>query len=778
MALRSRTLGLYPDERREVLGPQSEILASIQPDGTIGIADDTGATLVFNRGAWAVSAGASFARAEDIPPSAQLGAMIGVGGVAWVSDGLGQYHPVTSSHSQSTAAAPIDVVVFGATPGGLAAAVRAKRNGASVLLLEPSQWIGGMLTGGIAATDAIVDSFGWTTATIPGFADEFYRRVSEYYIPNYSQFFFYKNYQYHCNLWLASRILQQVLSEEGIEVRLGVELISADTTPVVLSGVSTNRIASIMTSQGRIYGRQFVDATYEGDLIAAAGCTVSIGREASATYSEVGAGVTSSTAYSGDPYVVPGDAGSGLLYGLEAASPPAVGAADARVQGITFRFPFTKIGTKVAHTAPSDYDASRYEWLGRYAAISGGGWSTLNDVVTLYVLGQTSDPIYPNVDVNSRGPMSTNWVGPEATEWITASYTRRQQIQEQIRSWIMGFLWFVQTDSRIPAAVRADAASYGFPTNEFGDYDNFPPYLYFREGRRLVGDFVLTWDDIKQDNAYTDPVAFAYYSADSHSVRRYVSAGQVYTEGAMLNAPTTIGARIPMRIILPKAAEVCNLVATFATSVSRMAFCSIRMEPIHMSVGEFAGSVAALAAKRQVSVQSITWAEVAPRTTMGRYLPNHAGDVLLFADNTRTSNGTVSQSGGVWTLSSAPRWAQVSKDASCATAGATIRFAPILNTSGRYKILVHFPVVPTSVDATPATAAPVTIAHAGGTTTVPLNQRGVNAGADGNWVDLGDYLLRANAVYGSASADYVEFGTDGSGTAPTRVTGVKFQRIM
>ena len=756
--MESKYVGQYPSGRYEYTGTLADIQATAGPEGSMGFCTDSPDILRYRNGAWGTAGDL-----ERSPDGSALVAPLPLVAPSVVAGG--------------SAPTPWDVVVFGATPGGIAAAIRAKRNGASVILLESSYWLGGMLTGGIANTDSVVLPSGWSTGIHPGFPEEFYRRIAAHYLPAFSQFYFLKNRTYRTNLWKAKEVAQQMLNEAGVAVVYGAELASVSTSPATIGGVATNVVTSILTSRGMIYGRQFIDATYEGDLVAAAGCTTTIGREASATYTETGAGVTASTAYAGvDPYVTPGDAESGLLFGIDSAGPGAVGSADSRVQGVTYRFPLTKTGTKVAVTQPTDYDASKYEWFGRYAAVNGGAWTTLDDVLTLYGVGDAASPFYPNVDVNNRGPMSSNWVGAEATEYVTASYQRRREIAATVKSWVLGFLWFVRTDTRLPAAVRADAALYGHPVNEFREDGYFPPYLYVREGRRLVGDFVLSWTNAKADNAYTDPIAFTTYEADSHYCRRYISGGVVNVEGAMLNAPTVVGGRIPMRIIFPKAAEVANLVATFATSVSRMAFCSTRMEPTHMSVGEFAGAVAALAAKRGVAVQTITWAEVAPKTAMGRYLPNHPGDVLLFADNSRTNDGTVAQAGGVWNVSAAPRYGQCAKDAACLTAGATIKFSPKITTSGMYRVLVQFPCVPTSVNNTRTTAAPVNIVSAGGTSTLTLVQSGINACSDGNWLDLGTYLFRAAAL-GSDSADYVQFGTDGGGTLATWITAVKFERV-
>ena len=685
---------------------------------------------------------------------------------SWVSSGLARSGSTLVATDPIYGGAVVDVVVYGATPGGIAAAIAARRAGASVVLVEPSEWIGGMLTGGIAAPDTPwASGYGWGTHLICGLADEFFRRVSGFHLPgtsNLSQYRWLRENNYVYNLSVGMRVVCQMLSEAGINVVLGAELLDVSA--------ADGKVRAIYTARGAFAAKEFVDATYEADLLPRAGISFSVGREAAALYSEEGAGVTSITTLTGvDPYVIPGDPTSGLIYSVEASGPGATGAADPRVQAFTFRFPMTKTGPKQTGPSPANYDPSRYEIFGRYAAVFGGSWTLFTDMVTAYAA------VSPNFDINNKNVVSTNFVGPQCTEWITASYARRREIQEEIREWVLGLLEFMKTDSRIPAAARADAALYGFPANEFRGTNGFPPYLYVREGRRMVGDFVLTYNNISADNGYTDPIAHAYYTIDSHNCRRYNSGGTVRQEGAVSIASFQ-GSSIPLRVLFPKRAECRNLVPTFGVSCSRLAFCGIRMEPIHMAIGEAAGIVAALAALRDQDVQDVAYADIQPMLSMTSWYPKNPGDVTLFADNSRTGDGTVTAS-GTWTTATDPhKYGQRAAFRRASAAGATLTFAPRVTTERRFRVYAYWPVIPTAQATADgigafASATPITINHADGTTALTVSSGPTNGQAGGDRVYLGTYRF----AVGAPSANTVVVGTDGGGVNTSWICAIEFK---
>ena len=653
----------------------------------------------------------------------------------------------------STSSTVYDVVVFGATPGGIMAAIRAARCGASVALVEPEEKIGGMVTGGIQYTDLAV---GYSTSMICGLADEFYDRICGYYAGYKTKLKLMRNTQYYTELWVADRFLKSMLADAKI-----VPVVNAQLVSVAVGG---GKITSVTTTAGTFYGKTFVDGTYELDLLGNAGCTVSIGRESTALYSEAGAGVTASSTVAIDPYIIPGDSNSGLIYGVEAVLPGAVGTADTRCQAITYRVPLSTNGSAVI-TQPPDYDASKYEALGRLAALSGSGWTKITDACVLYQSRNAQ------LDLNSKGiVMSTNWIGPETTEWLTASYTRRAEIAAMVKSWIKGLLWFLQTDARIPVAMRTNVATYKWASKEFIDTDNFPTQVYIREGRRLVGDYVLTLSNISTDNNYADPIAFAYYPPDGHYCRRYAQGGGVKMEGFVAGVQPPVS-KIPMRVLFPKSSEITNAVATFGVSASRAAFMSIRVEPTHMSIGDFAGAVVAMAAARGIPVQSVAYADVVPSTGFGKFFPSRPGDCLLYADNSRTADGNVTRA-GTWTNDANPYLTSPCKVYRSTDAAATAKFAPTVGTTGKYSVYLKWPI--NGVTGTFSTVTPVTVVSAEGAMTFTLNQTGSDDGNSGDWEFLGEFTFAA----GAPSAHYVQIAPDGTGTTTSVIAAVLFRKTL
>lgn len=659
-----------------------------------------------------------------------------------------------------------DVVVFGATPGGIMAAIRAKRNGSSVLLIEPTDWVGGLVSGGIAATDYNCPNFG--KGLLVGLASEFYARMGKKYNVISQQDF--AEDRFPVELWRAKACLQEMLTEAGIKPVFNCELVSATVTD--------SYVTAIKTSRGTFFGGAFIDATYEGDLLAAAGVTTTVGREAAATYSETYGGVKRTAITGVDPFITPGDSESGLIYGVEHLDVLiSDGAADSRVQAVTYRFAATKTGDKVPFPEPTTYDATQYEGVARYVVQNGGAWTLLTDILTRYTV------VTPNYDINNKGPFSTNWIGIEATEWVTASYARRREIQAQVRNWVLGLLKFIQTDSRIPAAVRADVASYGCPTNEHaGTGDHFPDVLYVREGRRMVGDFVLTEGDITAANSFADPIGFVVYNADSHFCRRFEYNGTLYQEGDTY-IPAWRGAYIPMRVLLPKSTDPKNIIPTFAVSASHVAFCSLRMEPVHMELGDTAGAIAAMAVQRGMAVQDVPYADVKSLCGIGaKYLQRPPGSVLINADGSY-SEGTLTKSGTDWTTASTSENGCHCKAIVSAVTSATAKFYPKLYRTTKMRVFLRYPVVPGTNDsdkpgpahASRALATPVTIVSLEGTTSMVINQRGGGGGynnAGGDWDVIGEFTFRL----GNPSADYVQIGTMGDGSG-SLIAAVMFQPI-
>ena len=656
----------------------------------------------------------------------------------------------------------VDVVVYGATPGGIAAAVNASRQGARVVLLEPKQLIGGMMTGGLSYTDVNKQLH---RGSVVGYADEFFKKLAKKYGTT-QQHFFRKSYNAEPRIF--DRFLKAELTSAGIETHVGAELIS-------VSKIGTQIKSATFSTVGTVVGKVFIDATYEGDLLAKAGLSFYLGRESNATYGETLNGLTGPVAIAQfadgiDPYVVPGNAASGLLKGIWPAEMGTTGDASPYVQSFNYRLCVTADNLiKIAIPEPDNYDAADYELLGRHAVASGSGWTTYNDVLLLYGLQDVR-----KYDANNKGVFSLNFVMPECTEYVTATEERRREIEYTVTQYIYGLFKFLKTDSRIPLACRNSVATLGFCSNEFQPNNGMSTALYVREGRRLIGDFVLKEAHVTTANGFTDPVAYTYYAIDSHHVRRvYVPGVGVKNEGA-LHADPIGGNPIPWRVCLPKVAECTNMLATFAVSASHVAFCSIRMEPIHMALGQHCGIAAAIAAAQGIKVQDVSYTELSRITNINGatsltentlppgYVSQSNGARIIdlsgtFTDGTRTETGAWTDGIGFW------GYVGTKYKASSAT-GASQKFQPNIPMAGLYDIYIKWP---DPEAATRSAVVPVTITTLSGTVSLVIDQNADGVGGD--WFHAGQYIFAA----GAPSANFVTVGTDGAGGS-TIISAVKF----
>lgn len=648
-----------------------------------------------------------------------------------------------------------DVLIYGATAAGFAAAYRAAKNGVSVVIVNPTSQLGGMPAGGLANCDIAYSN------VTKGVFGEFARRIYELAADEYGMSW---NKLWNLSLNVEPRVFRKAMlrlaAEYGIVVINDVQIVSASAP------VGAARVV-IQTTAGAMSPKIAIEATYEGDLLAAAGLSVRVGREASTEYAESLAGVqatgTAAQFADGvDPYRISGSVSSGLLPGVYDGPLATAGSGDGKVQAVTYRLAVTTAaGNKVAFPEPANYDPLNYELLGRHAAIAGTGWTDITTtLLTLY--SSAANPV-AKFDLNNRGPLSTNYIGPECLEYLTATPARRAEIRELVKQHILGFFKFIKTDSRIPASVRAQAATYGLCKDEFQEFGGWSDALYVRDGRRLVGDFVLSQADVMSaPNAHTDAVSWVLYSLDSHHCQRIVVGGKVKNEGYVAATPN-YGNVIPLRVVLPKRAETGRVLSATCPSVSRVAWLSVRMEPNLMSFGEACGAVAAIAARTGVAVQDVPYAEVV--RLMDPYGVTAGKGSLLSADGTTFPGGTVTVT-GTWSSGTKP-------DEPCAykvssAAGASLKFAPNISEPGYYTVWMRYR---SDSNNTRSSATPLTIVHADGTTTRTISQLySDNASPGGGWVNLGRYWFAA----GTPSAHYCQVGTDGSGSTGSIVTAVKF----
>ena len=516
-----------------------------------------------------------------------------------------------ASAAAAAAAAPT-VVVYSATGGGFAAALAAARAGASVTLVGATggggtgDHIGGMVTGGLQHGDC------GNASVIGGLTREFFERVERQY-PNRSV----DPHLQPCTgppCWLyeahvAERVMYDMLAEANVLVVTGQEGVAS-------VAVTARRVTTLTTVAGGIFtGDVFIDASYEGDLLAAAGATTTFGREAAAQYGEAGAGVQPVWSYDQLPLGLNPFWPSGELLPLITTPAPLapVGSADDLLTAYSFRLCMTRAPSRrVPIAMPAGYNASTFELFRRYfAAVPGASRETFLACLGPIPSLNTSDcPPDDGVrwckcDMISGGALGTDFVGA-SWGWANATVAERRAITQAHATYIAGVIWFLTHDDAVPVAVRADMGEYGLCADEFTDTTPrfFPHQLYVREARRLVGDFVLTQN--KPPAALANrSVGLGSYAYDTHLVQRGVRTNPGTHRVEVVNEGEIVGnARyfqpayvIPYDTLLPARAQLANVLAAVPVSASHVVFSSLRMEPTWMIMGHAAGAAAALAAR-------------------------------------------------------------------------------------------------------------------------------------------------------------------------------------
>jgi hypothetical protein len=480
-----------------------------------------------------------------------------------------------------------DVVVYGATASGVVAAVAAARQGKSVLLVEPGRHTGGMVTGGLGATD-----YG-NRAAVGGYSREFFDRVRDHYAAKYgkgSQQLRDCSDGFYFEPHVATLVFNRMLTEAKVTPLFGQRL-----TRVVKKGTA---LASFTTAKGDTFAaRVFIDASYEGDLMAAAGVKYHVGREARPAYKESLAGVQEFSRAHQWPVRVNGlDAMKKLLPFIQAGPPGKPGDGDRKVQAYNFRLCMTdRRDNLVPWPKPAGYDPARYELLARYLKARPG-----------VKMGQLMNPVrMPNgkTDTNNNGPFSTDHIGAN-WDYPEADHATRERIREDHVRYTQGFFYFLANDPRVPAALRKEMQGWGLARDEFTDTDNWPHQLYVREARRMVGAYVMTQADIMDNREKDDSVGLGSYNTDSHHVQRVVRAdGSVLNEGDFQEPVSPYA--IPYRSLTPKASECDNLLVPVCCSASHVVYGTIRMEPVYMSLGQASGVAATLAVEGKCSVQKV-----------------------------------------------------------------------------------------------------------------------------------------------------------------------------
>ncbi len=590
-----------------------------------------------------------------------------------------------------------DVCVYGGTSGGIVAAVELARLGRRVELLAPGLNLGGMTTGGLASTDV------GTAASIGGIAKEFYQRVGAHYGKPEAFAFEPK---------VATEVFAAMLREVGVIPRLNQRL-----SAVTKTGAS---LVEIRTAKGlRVRAKVFIDATYEGDLMAKSGVSFTVGRESRDVYGESLAGVYRSREIhqfevSVDPFRHFGQWWSGMLNGIRGQELGETGAGDSSVQAYNYRMCLTKVASLARPIVrPRNYREEDYAVLGRYiAAQTAAGRSVaLGDFLYFAALPGGK------FDVNANGPFSTDAVGLSAS-YPEASAGRRTVITAQHRRWVQGVLYYLGHGAAVPQAVRSEMLQFGLCADEFPNSAGWPHQLYVREARRMSGSYVMQQGDCEGRRRAADSVALGSYPMDSHICRRVVEAGATRNEGVFY-VPVAQPYRISYGAIVPRASEASNLLVTFAISASHVAFGSLRMEPVFMMLSQSAANAADLAIETGKPVQEVEYSRLAAHLiARGQILKwPVAPEGMLVVDNTEP--GAVAS--GTWTLSSALTGFYADDYAiflSSGSSDAGFRFARTLPGNGAYyDVFLRW-----TQDKNRATAVSVDVIAGDGTHTVVVDQ--------------------------------------------------------
>ena len=665
--------------------------------------------------------------------------------------------PVLSSSLAGAQEPVYDLVIYGGTSGGVVAGVQARRMGKTAVLVEPGRHLGGLTTGGLGATDI------GNKGAIGGISREFYQRIKQHYADP-ANWKYEQPQQYRSGrgselakedaMWtfephVAERLMEQLCTESGLVVVKGERLDLA-------AGVEKKdgRIMRIKMESGKTFrGRMFIDATYEGDLLAKAGVAYTVGREANSQYGETlnGVQVKNATHHQFvkpvDPFVVPGDKSSGLLPRVEAGPPGTDGEGDKRVQAYNYRLCATdRPENRRPWPKPEGYDERQYEILLRN-----------------FEAGDLRIPwnpvLMPNrkTDANNNFAFSTDNIGmnydyPDG-DYATRERTIREHIQYQ-----QGLMWTLANHPRVPARIREHFQTWGLAKDEFQDTDNWPHQLYVREARRMVGQYVMTQHNCQGREVAEDSVGLAAYTMDSHNVQRYVDErGHVRNEGDV-----QVGGFAPYPIsygsIVPQKDQCRNLLVPVCLSATHISYGSIRMEPVFMALGQSAATAAALAIDGATDVQAVDYARLRERLLADKQVLAWTGPRPAAAVDPRKLPGLVldddeAAQQGAWSKSTSIGGfvgTQYLHDGNAQKGELSVTFTFAIREPGTYDVRIGYTANPNR-----ATNVPVVVRHAGGEAKAALDEKRTPS-IDKLFHSVGKYRFDKEAVIVITNA-----GTDG-----------------
>lgn len=605
----------------------------------------------------------------------------------------------------------VDICIYGGTSAGVVAAYSAKKMGKSVLLVEPGKYLGGMTTGGLGMTD-IGNKY-----SVTGLSRLFYRRIGEHY-NKFEQWTFPPS--------VATATMNRFVEDADLDVLYYRRITDAS--------VRNKRIETITLEDSRqpdekrlvkVRAKQFIDCTYEGDLMAKAGVSYFVGREDNEEYDETLNGVQMSYWHQFpdgvDPYLIEGDSTSGFCWGIQPNTLKERGSGDKLVQAYNFRLCVTDDKDNLRpFEKPDSYDPAKYELLAR--AIR--KMDLHIDNYLLFNWGIMPDNKY---DVNNRGPLSTDMIGMNY-DYPDGDYATRERIWQEHVEYTKGLLYFLTHDDKVPEELRQQVARFGWAKDEFVDNDNFPTQLYVREARRLNGEYIMTQKNCQGEETVGDAIGMAAYGMDSHNCQRIVTNGMVKNEGDVQYhgfPPYPIS----YKSITPKREECTNLLVPVCVSSTHIAFGSIRMEPVFMVLGQSAAVASALAIDGNSSVQEIDIDRLRKILKEDPYLDGSTPEILVDdADIDKIARA------GSWTKRFGAHYKNSYMLSPNTNNNSSFSFMPVVKKAGAYEVYFYCPSLP---DTDMPEVMRFDIQHKEGASPVEITPRSHK----GSWVSLGTYAF-------------------------------------
>ena len=568
-----------------------------------------------------------------------------------------------------------DVCVYGGTSAGVIAAYTAKMAGKTVILIEPSQHLGGLSAGGLGQTD-IGNKY-----AITGISRDFYRRIGQHY-GKFEQWTFEPH--------VAENLFKQYVKRAGFLVVYNYELAEVQKQNGVIQKIKIKKATAPVATK-EILAKMFIDCTYEGDLMAKAGVSYTVGREANSQYNETWNGVQLHNKHQFpdniDPYKTPGDPASGLLWGISPSALAPTGSGDKLLQAYNFRLCLTKDpANQVAISRPPRYDSTKYELLLRQIAVEKPEWI---DWGVMHIAKMPNN----KTDINNKGAFSTDMIG-ENYDYAEADYAARRQIIKKHEDYTKGFLYFVGHDPRMPLHLREQMLKWGYPKDEYLDNGHFSHQIYVREARRMVGEYVMTQRNCEGQEKVTDGVGMAAYTMDSHNCQRIVVPNPATGKMMVKNeGDVQVGGFPPYpisyRSLIPKRGECANLLVPVCLSATHIAYGSIRMEPVFMALAQSAAAAAVLAIDIKKMVQDIDVNQLQKLLITNPLMDKSTPEILLDndvtpANVTPTGNWQATKLGGKYAATQL-------LDESKGAVSKTVLFAPDVVKAGTYEIYVFNP---------------------------------------------------------------------------------------